>query len=957
MNHAIPDAREPASASTLDQRASRILAGTGHPGPESARSPEARIRKAADHEFRAHESPARELAHRLFNRAAARALAITERDPLRRRQLGVVGVRGSGKTAVLDAFARAFVDAGVVVHRRIADAEAARPRSRPRATDDALGRRDVLIVDNADRLDDDDLDRMLALACDDDGASLILGYRPWPERPALTAIVERLESIEDGVILGALDTHDAAEWSSSVLDRPLSPDDLARLLALTGGQPWLVARTLESIAADGDGVLHGADVPAELADRIAFELARLEPDLLAFTLALLVGFDPSSPVALPNFDAGPSSIEDAINAAHAAGLLGADERVVPLVASVLLRTTPRHRVLAAQRALLDAYVAAGKPLDPLIARGDEWLQLKDPRLAGALVRLGDSALSTAPALASEYYEAAITASADVTAIADAIRVRRAQAALAVGDTDAAGRLLERHFAATEPADVARGVDVAAAHWAERGMPTRSADVYRWLGAERVGDAAPNAAIALYGAGAPEEARRMLDLPESGFPTAVAVSARLASRGLRDSLSLDGGSSLPRLVRASATLTSAGVAVPLPESPAALAALVAMHVGEHATAGAVLDAAIEGAQGGPGAQRRLRLLRAWAWMLSGHDARAAAEAADVRRDAASLGPRDAFFASALDVALARRASDVGELARAWPAAREHLLSMSAGLFMLLPLGELVIAAARMRDAGSVRQPLADAWALLERLDSPPLWSTPLHWACVQAGIIENQPAQLSPHAEALVRAAPHHPLAATLAAAGGCWVRVLGGRAAADDVESAARRLAAAGLPWDGAHLAGHAAARVEDRKDMVRLLQTARDLHTEQAPAATHDRGQGPDAPGAGRATPPPLEIVAGESDHGDPDPAATGGDDGPRESRASRAAEHADHDTLGLSDREWEVVRLVLRGMTYVEVGRDLFMSPRTVEHHMARIRRRLGAASRSEMLDRLRIALGGRN
>jgi DNA-binding CsgD family transcriptional regulator len=61
------------------------------------------------------------------------------------------------------------------------------------------------------------------------------------------------------------------------------------------------------------------------------------------------------------------------------------------------------------------------------------------------------------------------------------------------------------------------------------------------------------------------------------------------------------------------------------------------------------------------------------------------------------------------------------------------------------------------------------------------------------------------------------------------------------------------------------------------------------------------------------------------------------------------------LSAREREVAALVLRGKTYSEIGAAIFISPRTAEHHIARIRRRLGATSRSDLLTKLRLALEG--
>jgi DNA-binding CsgD family transcriptional regulator len=48
-----------------------------------------------------------------------------------------------------------------------------------------------------------------------------------------------------------------------------------------------------------------------------------------------------------------------------------------------------------------------------------------------------------------------------------------------------------------------------------------------------------------------------------------------------------------------------------------------------------------------------------------------------------------------------------------------------------------------------------------------------------------------------------------------------------------------------------------------------------------------------------------------------------------------------------------VLEGKTYAQIGTAIFISPRTAEHHIARIRRRLGVSTRSELLAQLRLAL----
>jgi DNA-binding CsgD family transcriptional regulator len=52
------------------------------------------------------------------------------------------------------------------------------------------------------------------------------------------------------------------------------------------------------------------------------------------------------------------------------------------------------------------------------------------------------------------------------------------------------------------------------------------------------------------------------------------------------------------------------------------------------------------------------------------------------------------------------------------------------------------------------------------------------------------------------------------------------------------------------------------------------------------------------------------------------------------------------LSPREHEVVQLVANGFTSREIGQQLFLSTRTVDDHVARAMRKLGAKSRRELL-----------
>jgi DNA-binding CsgD family transcriptional regulator len=139
------------------------------------------------------------------------------------------------------------------------------------------------------------------------------------------------------------------------------------------------------------------------------------------------------------------------------------------------------------------------------------------------------------------------------------------------------------------------------------------------------------------------------------------------------------------------------------------------------------------------------------------------------------------------------------------------------------------------------------------------------------------------------------------AAAGCWAQVCAGQVDSDQVAAATGLLADAELPWEASRLAGQAAIRTTDPKLARRLLERARDL---------------------GGAEPP--------------------GPDGRAEGQLG-----------GLSEREVEVARLVLAGATYREIGARLFISAKTVEHHVARVRTKLGATTRAEMVAALREVL----
>src|SRR5690606_4296632 len=139
-----------------------------------------------------------------------------------------------------------------------------------------------------------------------------------------------------------------------------------------------------------------------------------------------------------------------------------------------------------------------------------------------------------------------------------------------------------------------------------------------------------------------------------------------------------------------------VTIAVPESPAALAAIVALHSGELAIASSVASAALESVSGS--ARARLHLLRAWAAMLADRPA----DALEAATHASSpLTPRDQLWHATVQVGIARRTEDLASFASAWRRAREILLHVPVDLFTVLPLAELVVAAARVRESDWLR----------------------------------------------------------------------------------------------------------------------------------------------------------------------------------------------------------------------------------------------------------------
>ncbi|MDL5159337.1 helix-turn-helix domain-containing protein [Actinomycetospora termitidis] len=486
-------------------------------------------------------------------------------------------------------------------------------------------------------------------------------------------------------------------------------------------------------------------------------------------------------------------------------------------------------------------------------------------------------------------------------------LRLADSALRTGDHD--GRLL--------------GARVLAAVLPQRGLLARAAEVHRWLARQAPGSS-PDAVLSLLGTGALDEARDAVAAPADALPGLRGGADALVAEGLLASVDgRDGsaGTSLSLLVRATTSLAATAERTPLADSPAALGALLALHRGEPELAEPLLDLAVDADLGGPALRRRHLLLRAWSAMLRDDEPAARSALAAAHDQPGTTEPRDELLAVACEVALARRDGDTRRLLELWSRARQALLRHPVDLYCLLPVGELAIAAARLGEDPWVEPHLAAAGTLLAALGDPPSWSTAWHWARLQAAITADDRTTAGTHAAALDTAATVNDRAAAPARAAHVWLEVLAGQIDAEAVTAAATALRAVGLARDGARLAGEAAIRTTDRTDSATLLACARTVTAARTPTAPGPVPALPDD-GASRAT-----VVT----------------------RARREAASGQ-----LTDRERDIAELVLEGMTYREIAGRLFLSTKTVEHHVARIRRRLGSESRAELFSELRVLVG---
>ncbi|HEY6794847.1 MAG TPA: LuxR C-terminal-related transcriptional regulator [Kineosporiaceae bacterium] len=390
----------------------------------------------------------------------------------------------------------------------------------------------------------------------------------------------------------------------------------------------------------------------------------------------------------------------------------------------------------------------------------------------------------------------------------------------------------------------------------------------------------------------DEARRSAEQGEG--PPAV---RRLAEAALAVQ---DPARAVPLLIEAAETLGRGRLGTVLPDAPQALAAPVAVLAGDASTADALLGDAIDKGLGGPAGVHRHRLLLSWVRLRAGRFDTAVSELSAL--GATARGGRDRLLVAALEAGLARRSGDIGRLRDGWARAEPVLARRAVDLLQLELLEELLCAATRVRQAQRVDPILADLDDVVSRLGRPVAWDVALGWLNLQLGIAADDAGAVLDHAHRLQQLRPTGIRQRAQCAAAAQWAMVMAGRVDAEGLSPVLDDLAAYQLPWEASRLAGQAAIRTTDPGVARRLLERARELSSAE------------------------VQLDS------------------------SRAVTPAS----GLSERELEVAQLVAAGRTHREIGGQLFLSPKTVEHHVARIRNKLGATNRAEFLAALRDILG---
>jgi DNA-binding CsgD family transcriptional regulator len=829
----------------------------------------------------------------------------------------VVGVDGAGRTFRLRRLAGAF---GTAVWWAAGDLDAGLARARAEGV--------LVVVDDAHRLPPAALTALADAARG--GVPMLIARRPTIDSPELAALDEAVAA--GGVeVAEALDRDAVATVVATVTGRTVSPETAAAVHDASAGLAAVAAAIADNMAVslglrDGGAPTGGRGGAA--ADPVRTGAGRSGAPANGGRGDATSAGQPGPTRAAPGGAGSPGAV-----LGHAAGAVAVSARVAAVLdapAPALVARVQRRfavlgpdvatvaRVLALRLALDDDVLAAaaGVAVEKLAAmlrtlRDEGLLVPGEERMipAVALAVLGELPGAERRRLHDGVGRALAAAGADPVATATQLRAARVR-------TPAVAPVYVRAGEATRFADPAAALawfddaDEAGADPADTAAGRAEAGALLGLPVDVDPQTADPRLARLAGAAAAQDGRaeRAADTllaadPQLAVPVLVGVGrleqAAAAAKGERFAeaalaAAADPDAAVPLLIEAAEATERATPAAVLPDTPHAVGAIVAVAAGDLAAAEHLLERPVAG---GPAAATRHRLLLAWARLRAGRYDTALAELA---RPEADLPGRERLLRAAIAAGIARRRGDIAGLRAVWGGVEPVLARRVVDLWQLEAAEELLVSAARLQQRRRVDPVLSLLDRIVDGLGRPPAWAAALGWLRVQVAVAANEPAEVARQAGAMP--ADAGPRGEAQRAAAALWADVLAGtEVPADTVLAVTDGLAAVQLPWEASRLAGQAAIHTSDPVVARRLLERARELS--EADAAVTDA-----------------------------QPAA----------KVGRAA--------SLSERELAVAKLVLAGSTHREIGAQLYIAPKTVEHHVARIRSKLGAGSRAELLAVLR-------
>ncbi|MEM9615836.1 MAG: helix-turn-helix transcriptional regulator [Actinomycetota bacterium] len=843
----------------------------------------------------------------------------------------MIGVGGTGKTFLLESWASELADDGSQVNWLRPGP--ARPVSAAEVTA-ALDGADALAVDDVHWFDADALRALLAAA---DAATILAARRP-VGRAAGAEIVDLLDAVDDALSrsgpatrLGLVALDDFAPVLAGIraaqvpgATGALASEEVEAVHVLSAGSAGLAADLVQS---SWD---RQTAPPADVVDAVQRRVRRSGSGAVAlvglWALALQVQTDDAPADASPGD--GPRG-DDAL--------------------AIALQALPEDvdATEAERAARSGGLVDDGGALIAVVAR--------------------TTVIDLPQAERAQGHDALGAVLADRDVVRAARHLRRG-----TGSTEGSVGVLGRaalELSSTEPEESEALID-RAEQW---GLPAADVSFLRGLGAFRVGSGRALAHLDQLEQGLDDDAQTTsgdaallgygLDMRELRFDAATErvldgelapPLRRMAATVIGSSATAEGSAPTTALGRLLATTAQALTAVatghtanavggfaaaaddfdrlrppsPLGFTPHQLGALGAVVLGDLPAAATLTAQAETNGSGGPGETLTHQLLGAYGALMGGDygptldllrvhapegakglsagaedgGPTPAQEAAAAGTDPdAHLAQRDRLLLAALEAAIARRSGDTGRLRTAWARAEQALLRPSTSWLYADFLVEILACGARL-DAYDRTTPIVQA-VLEQTAELPADGPAPVmgQWLRLQVAIAADDHDEVEAAAEVMAKLLPNDRRSRARVAAAGAWADVMARTADEESLGPVADALMACGENWEASRLLGQAALDEADPQAARRLLERARATGVDSIEEGT------------------------------------TGG-------LAS----------LGLSEREAEVAVLVAEGRTHKEIGAQLYISPKTVEHHVAKIRQKLGATSRAELLSIVREAVG---